>query len=307
MKVFRYYYGTAKGGMRAAKTNLERHGKDFYKNIGRIGGARGRICDVMISKESIMNIKGYEEYKVLSNGVVIGKNGNPMKPQMDNKGYLRIQLRGPSKENGVATFKVHRLVASHYIPNPNNLPQVDHIDGDKTNNSVDNLEWVSNEENQRRAKERGVYLKRTPVKILEYGGQILLAISKGYVASDLFDKYGINHKTFWKAVEDGRITISDTMPDTTGVRKRKYYYFDKSRNMWRVERSDYIPTGKQFKTEEEAKRYAEQNIEAGGFCGDSERAKELGSKGGRISKRGFKAIRQEDGTYEYIKINEKNV
>lgn len=232
-----------------------------------------------------MNIKGYEEYQILSNGVVIGKNGTPMKPQMDSKGYLRVQLKDPSKENGVATFKVHRLVATHYIPNPNNLPQVDHIDGDKTNNSIDNLEWVSNEENQRRAKERGVYADRTPAKLLEYGGQILLAISKGYVASDLFDKYGIERKTFWRAVEDGRITISDTMPDTINVRKRKYYYFDKRRGMWRVERSDYIPTGKQFKTEEEARKYAEQYITAGGFASNRELARIAGAKGGRKSSR----------------------
>lgn len=278
--------GTKSGGMKAAETNKKKYGDGFYARIGQKGGRNGHTCGIIVSKEIIMNIKGYEEYQILSNGVVIGKNGNPMKPQMDSKGYLRVQLKDPSKENGVATFKIHRLVATHYIPNPNNLPQVDHIDGDKTNNSVDNLEWVSNEENQRRAKERGVYTGRTPAKLLEYGGQILLAISKGYVASDLFDKYGIERKTFWRAVEDGRITISDTMPDTTDIRKRKYYYFDKRRGMWRVERSDYIPTGKQFKTEEEARKYAEQYITAGGFAANPELAKIAGRKGGLISKRG---------------------
>ena len=278
--------GTKSGGQKAAETNKRKYGDGFYARIGQKGGRNGHTCGIIVSKETIMNIKGYEEYQILSNGVVIGKNGNPMKPQMDSKGYLRVQLKDPSKENGVATFKVHRLVATHYIPNPNNLPQVDHIDGDKTNNSVDNLEWVSNEENQRRAKERGVYTGRTPAKLLEYGGQILLAISKGYVASDLFGKYGIERKTFWRAVEDGRITISDTMPDTTDIRKRKYYYFDKRRGMWRVERSDYIPTGKQFKTEEEARKYAEQYITAGGFAANPELAKIAGRKGGLISKRG---------------------
>lgn len=277
--------GTVAGGKKAAAKNKKLHGEDFYREIGRRGGRNGHTCGIIVSKETIMNIKGYEEYQILSNGVVIGKNGTPMKPQMDSKGYLRVQLKDPSKENGVATFKVHRLVATHYIPNPNNLPQVDHIDGDKTNNSIDNLEWVSNEENQRRAKERGVYADRTPAKLLEHGGQILLAISKGYVASDLFDKYGIERKTFWRAVEDGRITISDTMPDTINVRKRKYYYFDKRRGMWRVERSDYIPTGKQFKTEEEARKYAEQYITAGGFASNPELARIAGAKGGRKSSR----------------------
>ena len=60
-----------------------------------------------------------------------------MKPQKDTKGYLRIQL---SLNNHKRTYKVHRLVASAFIPNPDNLPQVNHKDGDKTNNDISNLE-----------------------------------------------------------------------------------------------------------------------------------------------------------------------
>lgn len=284
--------GTPEGEIAHAKwkkTMLEKYGADglhaMMKRIGAKGGRNGRSCGIIISKGDIMNIIGYEEYQILSNGVVIGKNGMPMKPQVDDKGYLRVQLRDKNKKNGVATFKVHRLVAQHFIPNPDDLPQVDHIDGDKSNNDVSNLEWVSNEENQRRAVDRGAYLNRTPKEIVKYGSNIWYAITQGYVASDLFEKYGICRKTFWRAVEDGRVAIGNELPDLDGVRKRVYYYYDKSRCKWRVERSDYIKVGKQFDTEKEARDYAESCIHAGGFASDNKLARIAGKKGGMIGKR----------------------
>lgn len=71
-----------------------------------------------------------------------------LNPVIIKKGYLQIKLR---KENNYKHFKVHRLVAQAFIPNPKNLPQVNHKDGDKTNNCVDNLEWVTEKENMRHA------------------------------------------------------------------------------------------------------------------------------------------------------------
>lgn len=278
--------GTKLGGLKAAKTNKLLHGEDFYQKIGRQGGQNGHSCGIIVSKGDTMKIQGYEEYEILSNGIVFSKSGKPMKPQLDGKGYLRVQLKDPKKKNGVSTFKVHRLVAMHFLPNPNNLPQVDHIDGDKSNNDVSNLEWVSNEENQRRAVERGAYLTRTPENIIKYGSSILFAISKGYIATDLFEKYDISRKTFWRAVEDGRIKLGDELPDVDGIRKKVYYYFDKSRKKWRVERSDYIKVGKQFETEEEAREYAQTCINAGGFASNRELARLAGAKGGSISRRG---------------------
>ena len=61
------------------------------------------------------------------------------------KGYLRVYLYKNGKRKH---HKIHRLVAKAFIPNPNNKPQVNHIDGNKQNNSITNLEWVTDEENK---------------------------------------------------------------------------------------------------------------------------------------------------------------
>lgn len=66
--------------------------------------------------------------------------------------------------------QVHRLVAEAFLPNPNNKPIVNHIDGDMSNNKVDNLEWVTQKENMRHyINDLGVKNKKKPVRCLETG------------------------------------------------------------------------------------------------------------------------------------------
>lgn len=76
-----------------------------------------------------------------------------MKQRIDHKGYLQLSLCKNGKEQNK---KVHRLVAQGFIPNPNNLPQINHIDGVKTNNNVSNLEWCDNSYNQLHANRMGL-------------------------------------------------------------------------------------------------------------------------------------------------------
>ena len=67
-----------------------------------------------------------------------------IKPYKNEKGYLKVGLT----QNGKCLkFRVNRLVAQAFIPNPYNLPQVNHKDGNKANNSFTNLEWITNKDN----------------------------------------------------------------------------------------------------------------------------------------------------------------
>lgn len=93
-------------------------------------------------------VKGYEEYEVDTNGIVYGKKGKPLKFSINHKGYCMIIFVIKGKKKG---FGIHQIVARQFINNDDkeHKVQVNHIDGDKTNNHVENLEWVTAKENMR--------------------------------------------------------------------------------------------------------------------------------------------------------------
>jgi len=96
-------------------------------------------------------IPGTNNYYASDDGViksVIGKRTKILSQWSDAKGYLRVKIILNSKSTGIA---VHRLVALAFIPNPENKPQVNHKDGNKKNNSAQNLEWNTCAENVKHA------------------------------------------------------------------------------------------------------------------------------------------------------------
>lgn len=83
-------------------------------------------------------------YWIVENGKVVSTYRSRayrlLTPRLNTHGYQQVYIH---KQNHL----VHRLVASAFLPNPNNLPEVDHIDRNKTNNRIDNLRWVTTQEN----------------------------------------------------------------------------------------------------------------------------------------------------------------
>ena len=142
-------------------------------------------------KEIWKPVEGYEDYYEVSNtGKVRGKtrvvnfrDGRVREfgakeivliPNTD--GYMSLKL---CRGNTYKTARVHRLVAQAFIPNPNNYPEVNHIDCDRTNNNVSNLEWCTHEQNVRYAIKVGNHVctrdltgKNNP----NYGNHILADI-----------------------------------------------------------------------------------------------------------------------------------
>lgn len=101
------------------------------------------------------DVKGFEGlYAVTSCGRVYSyKRKRFLQPYLNSNGYYYVTLM---KDNSKYQFRLHRLVADTYIPNPDNLETVDHIDSCKEHNYVGNLQWMTREENTVKAKSKPI-------------------------------------------------------------------------------------------------------------------------------------------------------
>lgn len=98
-------------------------------------------------------VKDYPNYFVSADGVVLGARGTVLSPDKNKSGYYRVTL---SKDGRTKRVFVHKLVAQHWVPNPNDLPIVNHLDGNKLNNSASNLEWTTHRDNLSHALSTGL-------------------------------------------------------------------------------------------------------------------------------------------------------
>lgn len=153
------------------------------------------------------NVEGYEGvYEISDTGLLRNtKRGKIVSPTLDRYGYVRYGLH---KSGKMVCAQAHRLVAKAFIPNPDQKPQVNHINGIKTDNTASNLEWCTNSENHRH---RFQVLGRVPNNRLlsrEEVFEILRTkIAKGSRNTNhrqaLADRYQVSVATI-KAVRSGR-------------------------------------------------------------------------------------------------------
>lgn len=160
-----------------------------------------------------VDIKGYEGlYKISNKGDVISLSKTSgflklkekyLKPTVKSKGYLDVKL---IKDGIKKHFYIHRLVAKHFIPNPNNLPQVNHKDKNPSNNNVNNLEWCDNSYNvlYSNIPEKLKELRGDKIKIINIKtGEVIIAKSKREAAklingTDAGIIYSINNNSIYK-------------------------------------------------------------------------------------------------------------
>jgi hypothetical protein len=103
-------------------------------------------------------------YNISKDGIITGIHGKILKPGLSSKGYLSIGMYNNHKQ--IRAY-IHRLLAFEYIENPYNLPQVNHKDGNKLNNHLSNLEWVSCKSNIKHAYDSGLKVCVNRKKVLK--------------------------------------------------------------------------------------------------------------------------------------------
>lgn len=155
-------------------------------------------------KEIWKNIDGYgQDYQVSNYGRIKSfkryKEGKLLATPATQQGYPQVSL----SLNGVdQPHLVHRLVATHFLPNPENKPQVNHLDGNKLNNRVDNLEWATPQENVQHAYNLGLakvksgsesHLYKCSIEVLDRNGVVIDILvgskdmaQKGYNSGNVF-------------------------------------------------------------------------------------------------------------------------
>ena len=131
--------------------------------------------------------------------------GHIYKPEILRTGYCSVRTT-LGKRGNKSHILIHRAVAYAFLSNPNNLPEVNHKDGDKTNNHVDNLEWCTSHENQQHKYDAGLFDKakisgennhsaKLTVKDINYIRDNYVKGSKEYGAHALSKKFSVSHPT----------------------------------------------------------------------------------------------------------------
>ena len=188
--------------------------KEIWKNIED-------YPDYMIS--NLGRVKSLERIIIRCDNKIQTIKEKILKPSKDYKGYYNIILSNTKRKG----FKIHRLVAIAFLPNPNNLPQVNHRNEDKTDNRVENLEWCTNTYNIN----YGTRTEKTQKPVLQFtlDGEF---IRKWDSAKDVERELGFNSSDLSKCCKGKKKSV--------GGFKWRYHY----KSIWL---KNHIPLIKQKK------------------------------------------------------------
>ncbi len=141
-----------------------------------------------------ITIKDFDNYQVSNLGRIKSayKNKKILKPQLDENGYLHVSLYKDKKDY---TKNIHLIVAKTFIPNPGNLPEVNHIDGNKKNCATSNLEWSTKSDNEKHAYRIGLMTAKGEnngqAKLTELQVQEIRNLKGLFTQQKIADKYNV--------------------------------------------------------------------------------------------------------------------
>ena len=154
---------------------------------------------------NFVELEEFPGYFINRKGVVIGPKGHPLTHSPNVDGYPVVYMRREGKN---CCVRVHRQLAKTFIPNPDDLPVVNHIDGDKTNHKLDNLEWTTVQGNVIHAIDvLGIDTKCAALISKELVHTICQDLENGIKQKDIYNKYGVSQSIV------SRIRTGKTWPD----------------------------------------------------------------------------------------------
>lgn len=171
------------------------------------------------TKDRIVNSKNGRKYHI---------KGRVLKQQLNKSGYMRVAF---SMSEKTVKLYVHRVIATSFLPNPNNYPEVNHKDNDTTNNRLDNLEWCTRKYNRQYREKYGSASGR-PVfavnlktgKVLRFNSQSEAARQLGILVENINDVLKGKHYTaggYWFTEEENEITEEKIREIKANMRSRQ--------------------------------------------------------------------------------------
>ena len=166
------------------------------------GGNMVDVSFLYTDGTELYQIPGYSRYLASKDGRIFSKNyGNtgkikPLIGKTDKDGYTELLIR---TDDGKRKYvRKHRLIAITFIPNPDNLPQVNHKNGNVADCDESNLEWCTQSDNIKHSHRQLGWDKSMPIVQLDNGGNIIARFTSTYEAEEIT---GIKHQNIWACLK----------------------------------------------------------------------------------------------------------